>query len=182
VTQTPVRRSQVAAPAKPSREERASELYKKYGALIYSRCRRMLRDDAAAEDATQEVFIRVLRHIDAAPDEKSALPWLYRICTNFCLNHLRDRKRFVDAINFTRDEPIEDFEQVAIDRDLARRVLKQTNEKLSRPAVLHYVEGLKQEQVAKTLGVCRRTIIYRLGRFAEEAKRFATAAGDRVAA
>ena len=48
---------------------RVGVLYARFGPTIYARCRRMLKERAAAEDATQEVFLKVLRHIDAAPDE-----------------------------------------------------------------------------------------------------------------
>ncbi|MFI5376709.1 MAG: sigma factor, partial [Candidatus Rokuibacteriota bacterium] len=47
---------------------------------------------ASAEDATQETFVRVRRHLEKAPDAHEALLWIYRIATNYCLNELRDRK------------------------------------------------------------------------------------------
>src|SRR5258705_12700761 len=62
---------------------RVSRLYRKFGPAIYSRCRRLLKDDALAEDATQEVFVRVMRHIDSAPDDSAAPAWIYRISTNY---------------------------------------------------------------------------------------------------
>ena len=67
-------------------DARLAALYRKYGPAVYSRCRRILRDESLAEDATQEVFVRVLRHIDEAPDDEAALRWVYRIATNYCLD------------------------------------------------------------------------------------------------
>jgi DNA-directed RNA polymerase specialized sigma24 family protein len=52
----------------------------------------LLGDRAAAEDAIQETFLRVQRHLDRAPDAGEALIWVYRIATNYCLNEIRDRK------------------------------------------------------------------------------------------
>src|SRR5262245_12099271 len=71
---------------------RVTELYRSYGGIIYARCRKLLGDDSAAEDAAQETFIRVFRHLDRAPDERAALAWIYRIATNYCLNEIRDRR------------------------------------------------------------------------------------------
>ncbi|MHB8873339.1 MAG: RNA polymerase sigma factor [Myxococcaceae bacterium] len=155
-------------------ESRAAELYRKYGALIYARCRRMLRDSYAAEDATQEVFLRALKHLQSAPCEAAALPWLYRISSNYCLNKLRDEKRSVAALSaasFT--EGVEDFERAALHRDFARRVVMRSPERLRAPAILHYVDGLEQVQVAKALGICRRTVINRLARFTAQARKLA---------
>jgi len=153
-------------------EQRVAELYRKFGPAIYSRCRRLLRDDVAAEDATQEVFVRVMRHIESAPDETAALAWIYRISTNFCLNALRDRSRQAEPVAELPEAPSEHPETALLDRDLAMRLVMRVPEKLRAPAVLYYVDGLEQEQVAKTLGISRRTVINRLGEFADRARKF----------
>src|SRR6267378_1378915 len=74
-------------------EDRLTPLYRTYGPIIYARCMKLLGDRATAEDATQETFMRVHRHLDKAPDSTEALAWIYRIATNYCLNEIRDRKR-----------------------------------------------------------------------------------------
>src|SRR5439155_22989338 len=76
--------------AAPSSADRLVELYATYGAVVYARCRQVLGEAAAAEDITQDTFLRVHRHIDALPEADAVLPWLYRIATNLCLNALRD--------------------------------------------------------------------------------------------
>ncbi|MEW6431815.1 MAG: sigma-70 family RNA polymerase sigma factor [Myxococcota bacterium] len=157
-----------------------SSLYRKYGPAIYSRCRRLLRDDALAEDATQEVFVRVLRHIESAPDDAAALAWIYRISTNYCLNQIRDRSRQAeptapsDLPEASGDHP----EPELMDRDLAMKLVSRAPEKLRAAAVLYYVDGMEQEQVARTLGISRRTVINRLQEFTERSRKFLTREGD----
>jgi RNA polymerase sigma-70 factor (ECF subfamily) len=153
-------------------EPRVAELYRKFGPAIYSRCRRLLRDDVAAEDATQEVFMRVMRHIEAAPDEQAALAWIYRISTNYCLNALRDRSRQAEPVAELPEAPSEHPEAALLDRDLAMRLVMRVPEKLRAAAVLYYSDGLDQEQVAKTLGISRRTVINRLQDFVDRARKF----------
>ncbi len=158
---------------------RVSSLYRKYGPAIYSRCRRLLKDDALAEDATQEVFVRVLRHIETAPDDAEALGWIYRISTNYCLNQLRDRGRQAEP---TAPEELPDVEgdhpePELLDRDLALRLVSRAPEKLQAAAVLYYVDGLEQDQVAKTLGISRRTVINRLQEFMDRSRKFITREG-----
>jgi len=73
--------------------QRLAALYREYGPVIYWRCAKLLRDEVAAEDATQETFLRVCRHLDAAPDTDEALRWIWRIATNYCLSEVRNRQR-----------------------------------------------------------------------------------------
>jgi RNA polymerase sigma-70 factor (ECF subfamily) len=131
-----------------------------------------LKDASLAEDATQEIFVRVLRHIDSAPDDRVALAWIYRISTNYCLNRLRDSRN--DA------EPVEELPEVEgahpeaslMNRDLALRLVLRAPESLRAPAVLHYIDGMEQEKVAQMLGLSRRTVINRLAEFASRARKF----------
>jgi len=152
---------------------RVGALYRKFGPAIYSRCRRLLKDDALAEDATQEVFVRVLRHIETAPDDAAALAWIYRISTNYCLNQIRDRGRQAEPT--ASDELPElscDPEPEMLDRDLAMRLVARSPEKIRAAAVLYYIDGLEQAQVATTLGISRRTVINRLQEFVDRSKKF----------
>jgi RNA polymerase sigma-70 factor (ECF subfamily) len=147
-------------------------MYERFGPSIYSRCRRLLRDPVAAEDATQEVFLRVMRHIEAAPQESAALAWIYRISTNYCLNVLRDSSRHAEPVENVPEQRAEDFEEEVVTRDWAERLLGQTPAALRVPAELYHLKGMEQGKVAKALGVSRRTVLYRLGEFAERARRF----------
>jgi RNA polymerase sigma-70 factor (ECF subfamily) len=156
-------------------QDRFAELYRAYGPVIYSRCRRLLGEAAAAEDATQETFLRVLRHLETTPARDEALRWIYRIATNYCLNELRDQKK--------RPEPQESLpegldvgrpgEELLADRDLAARLVQRAPEKLRSVAWLHFVDGMEQAEVALVLGISRRTVINRLAEFTTNARKFA---------
>jgi RNA polymerase sigma-70 factor (ECF subfamily) len=160
--------------------ERVSTLYRKFGGAIFSRCRRLLKDDALAEDATQEVFVRVLKHIESAPDDATALAWIYRISTNYCLNSIRDRARQAEP---TAPEALPEGEGLSTeaalhDREAAMTLIRRAPAKLQDVAVLYYVDGLEQEQVASTLGISRRTVINRLQEFLDRSKKFVSRDGE----
>jgi RNA polymerase sigma-70 factor (ECF subfamily) len=156
-------------------EDWLAQLYRAYGPLIHARCRRLLGDRAAAEDATQETFLRVYRHLDQAPDAAEALRWIYRIATNYCLNELRDR-RLRPALWAELSEAPEtlgcDLEAALADRDLAARLVARAPEEVRDAAWLHHVDGLKQGEVARVLGVSRRTVVSRLALFTRNAEKF----------
>lgn len=118
--------------------------------------------------------MRVLRHIESAPDDATALAWIYRISTNYCLNQIRDRSRQAEP---TAPEELPEGDGVQsepdlIDRNTAMRLIERAPEKLQEVAVLYYVDGLEQEQIANTLGISRRTVINRLQEFLERSRKF----------
>jgi RNA polymerase sigma-70 factor (ECF subfamily) len=133
----------------------------------------MLADDATAEDATQEVFLRVAKHLRDAPTSVEALLWIYRIATNYCLNLLRDRKRRLSWGHYSADEvESDDGEDILANRDLARRVIARAPEHLRASAWLHHVDGMSHEEVGQVLGISRRTVINHLAEFDERARKF----------
>jgi RNA polymerase sigma-70 factor (ECF subfamily) len=152
-------------------DDRVTELYRAYGPVIYARCRRLLADGAAAEDATQETFMRVHRHLDKA-DSRQALAWIYRIATNYCLNELRNRKHRPEPSDVLGELASGDVERTLADRDLAARIVARAPEKLRVVAWLHYVDGLDQGEVARVLDISRRTVINRLAEFTDNARKF----------
>ncbi len=155
---------------------KVQELYERFGPAIYSRCRRLLRDPVAAEDATQEVFLRVLKHIDSMPGDPAALAWVYRISTNYCLNLIRDGQRRGEPVDVVPEQQVIDFEGSVLSKDFASRLMGDAPPELRTPVVLYHMKGMEQSQIARALGVSRRTVLYRLGEFAERARRFAARA------
>lgn len=122
--------------------------------------------------------MRVLRHIEAAPDDTAALAWVYRISTNYCLNQLRDRARQAEPVEQLPERAGDHPETLWHDKALALQLIERVPEYLQAPAVLYYLDGLEQEQVAKTLGISRRTVINRLQEFAERSKKFILQRGE----
>jgi RNA polymerase sigma-70 factor (ECF subfamily) len=152
--------------------DRLTTLYRQYGPYIYARCVRLLGDRSAAEDATQETFMRVHRHLDKAPDHAEALAWIYRIATNYCLNEIRDR-RLRPLADPDLPEPRGDNPAAALaDRDVVARIIARSPAKLRAPAWLHHVDGFDQGEVARVLGISRRTVLNRLAEFSTAARKF----------
>src|SRR3954462_9362287 len=69
------------------------ELIRATYADVYALCRRMLADPDEASDATQEVFVRVMRSVLGFRGESAFGTWLHRVTVNVCLTALRRRSR-----------------------------------------------------------------------------------------
>ena len=60
---------------------------------VHALCRRMLCDEADAEDATQETLLLAVRSLSRFDGRSSFGTWIYRIATNACIDELRRRRR-----------------------------------------------------------------------------------------
>jgi RNA polymerase sigma-70 factor (ECF subfamily) len=166
----------------PDGDRQVANLYRELGAAVYRRCLRLLGDRAAAEDATQEVFMKLLRDMARLQDRKTVLPWVYRVATNHCLNVRRDAARRGPAA------ASEDLDLVADrfgerpdaypERQLAQAVLSRFDEQTQAVAVGALVDGMEHEEIAKALGISTRSVSRKLGRFLENARRHLVTSGD----
>jgi RNA polymerase sigma-70 factor, ECF subfamily len=153
-----------------SRQARATELYREYGALVYRRCARLLKHPEAARDATQEVFAKLVRDLEKLEAREASLRWLYCVATNHCLNHLRDQRRHAE-------EGLEDALELtaaigggSFDRALVLGVLSHFDEATRAVAVAIYVDGMDYDEVAQALGVSKRTVSRKLTKFLATAR------------
>ncbi len=123
-----------------------------------------------AEDATQEVFLRVQQGIGAFEGESLLSTWIYRIATNVALNRLRRWRRkprpdSLDGVDLSssKADPVE----LACERE-ARRAFEAALATLAEDqravVVLRGVEGLSFEEIARALGIPKPTAESRMAR------------------
>ena len=143
----------------PEVEQDLHQLYSEYGRSILAHCARVLGDHASAEDATQEVFLRVRRCHGRLPAASEMRPWLFRVATNHCLNELRSRGVRARTPPQLLGAAPPDFEDTMAARNDAQRFLERLPPKARAIAWLTYVDGMLQQEVAETLGVSRRTVV-----------------------
>jgi RNA polymerase sigma factor (sigma-70 family) len=128
-------------------------LYTRYGPMVLRRCRSMLGgDEGEALDALQDTFVQVLRHRDRL-DARGPSSLLYCIATNVCLNRLRTlRSRSREGGG---DELLagiasaEDVESRAVAAGFLDRLFASERASTRTMAVLHYVDGMTLEEVAR---------------------------------
>jgi RNA polymerase sigma-70 factor (ECF subfamily) len=128
-------------------------LYERYGPMVLRRCQRLLGNEDEALDVAQDVFARLLKHRERLTARyPSSL--LYRMATNLCLNRLRDRRREPalpgDEVLW-RIARMEDMNASLVLEKLFGRHPESTR----TMAVLHYVDGMTLEEVARE---CRMSV------------------------
>jgi RNA polymerase sigma-70 factor (ECF subfamily) len=136
-------------------DERAfGALIARYQGRFYGVARRMLGNDADAQDAVQLALFHVHRKAGSYRSEWSGSTWLYRILTNVCIDLWRKRTRRAEdpeipiAVGFAPTG-----ERIDVDRALAKLPTE------ARAAlVLCYVEGLSYSEIATVRGVTVNTV------------------------
>lgn len=69
------------------------ELVQRYQNKVFAKAMNMLKNREDAEDATQEVFVKVFNALPAFQHNASFSTWLYTITVNTCLNHIDKKNR-----------------------------------------------------------------------------------------
>ena len=132
-----------------------AKYYETYGPLVWRRCRQILKDEDAAYDAMQEVFVRLVKKQDAL-DERYPSALLYRIATNICLNMIRDGRRLPDAME---DEVLVTIanhsgeEERLLVLDQLERIFGREPPDTRTMAVLHFMDGMTLEETAEAVGM-----------------------------
>jgi RNA polymerase sigma-70 factor, ECF subfamily len=142
------------------RRDQLGEMFRTHGPMVYRRARYILGNHADADDATQDVFLRAMNHLDEFDHKSSTSTWLYCITTNYCINMLRDKKRR-DKLLQEKVLPAEQLGRPRSPGEMVamRQLLAAAPEaSWSEAAVLVFIDGMSHQEAAEVLGVSRRTV------------------------
>lgn len=139
-----------------------SKLVQAHSGMVYRVALRMLGTQDA-QDASQEVWIRVWRNIKNFRGESAFSTWLYKIAVHACLSILR-KKQTQEAREFGEDTPYPpessggdaDPEAAALSaerRGEIQAALHHVRAEHRAALVLRYMEGLSYAEIAEVLGV-----------------------------
>jgi RNA polymerase sigma-70 factor, ECF subfamily len=140
--------------------EALAQLYSRYGALVHRRCRTLLGNETDANDALQETFMRVKRY--PPTDVAAWLPWLYGVASRVCFDQLAKQKRSRPTAGGVLGRLKELMGAVTPDSAEAKLCLGSELSKLDdtsrEMALLHWLDGMTQEEVALRTGFSRKTV------------------------
>ena len=154
-----------------------NKLVDKYHSRIYSLTYQMTSNREDAEDLTQEIFIKAFEALPRFKGRSSFYTWLYRIGINKTINYRKKRNRnrpiSIDALeqDITYDEVYAELDSK--DSPLRHIGLNELQVKLNEAmqklsfkhrtvVVMHDIEGIPHDEIAKIVGVSVGTIRSRL--------------------
>lgn len=151
--------------ARHADESAFAEIVRRHGPAVLGVCRRVLRDDHAAEDAFQATFLLLAKKAGSlfAPDRLAS--WLHGVAYRTALK-LRSRL----ARRSSRERPFDEAAYLTPDRPDSEigpaldAAIEQLPSKYRVPVVLCYLQGLTNAEAAAALGCPANTIATRLAR------------------
>ncbi len=148
-----------------------SKLYDRYAPKVFGKCLALLKDRAEAEDATQEIFIKVFSKLGSFDERSKFSTWLYSITYNLCIDRLRRKKKERELFSQESDDETKEVVEEVNDRELMEMELSRLKMVLERIPegdkmllLMKYLDGMQIKEIAEILGKTESAIKMRIKR------------------
>lgn len=154
-----------------------SELVRRYQRKIYALVYNMTSNREDAEDLVQDVFVKAYASLKNFKGDSSFYTWVYRIAVNRTINFLKQRNRraatsldnmdegverdpaYVELV--ARESPFRDATISELQKKL-NEALQTLSEKHRAVVVMHDIQGIPHDEIARMLGASQGTVRSRL--------------------
>jgi RNA polymerase sigma-70 factor (ECF subfamily) len=158
------------------------ELYHRYGQKMFSYFFRMLwKNKELAEDSTQELFMRLIKHAKSFEPGRSMSTWLYSIAHNLCKNEYRKQEVRTKYTAMNKNKPVlEEARNPDLQRfkEAVHHCTNELDEEKKSLFVLRFQEQLSVPQISGILnipeGTVKSRLFYLLKDMKEKLKQFET--------
>jgi len=146
------------------------QLMYRYSGAVYNLSYRMLGDAQDAEDAAQEIFLRVYTRLDSFDQARRFSTWLLSIASNYCIDRLRRRRWHwvtLDDAAFQVPSTLPGPERTALQHEkqqTVQRALQRLPEHYRLVTILRYWNDMSYDEIAQVTGLTESTIKTRLHR------------------
>lgn len=153
--------------------EQIEKYIKEYGKDVYSFCTYLTRNREDADDLYQQTFLVAIQK-EELDDDKNPKAYLVSIAANIWNNHKRKylwRKKKADIIywqsedmmNIADDEPSTLDTIVKMDeKEMVRKLVDKLPEKMKIVILMHYMENMSVDEIAKALKIPTGTVKSRM--------------------
>lgn len=155
-----------------------NEVYSRFEDMVYNLAYRLSGNREEAADLTQEIFLRVFRHLGSFGGRSTLKTWIFRIAVNHCRDRLSRWHPPTQPIGeepgdgvAVYPDPSRGPEELAVAADAKRRVeqaLTCLPQVFREVVVLRDIEGLSYEEIAEVLTVRIGTVRSRIARGREQ--------------
>ncbi len=128
------------------------EIYQEHNATMIRAASKMVDDSDVVSDIVQEVFIYLHEKLSEGKKILHMRSWLYKATFNKCVDHLRNRKSFVN-IESIKNVRIEQETRIGnYEKTILIRALNELEDK-EKILVVGYSEGLSYRELADLTGI-----------------------------
>jgi RNA polymerase sigma-70 factor (ECF subfamily) len=147
------------------------EIYDKHYQQVKRFIKITVKDEWAADDLTQETFLRVEKNMATLKNPKKLKPWIFRIAYNLCQDHFRNKIKFREKASLEETQEalvsIPKFEKILEQKQMGTCVQNQMDllpESQRTVIELFDVEGFSQKEIAEILDITIENVKVRLHR------------------
>ncbi|MCU0351837.1 MAG: RNA polymerase sigma factor [Flavobacterium sp.] len=149
-----------------NQKEQFNLIYQEHYPKVFRLCKGYFQGDTAlADDATQEVFIKIWEKLDTFRNEASISTWIYRITVNTCLLQLRKKKTKKEITTDTF--PILLSESYSEEKDVQLKKMYDCIQKLDETGkiiILMVLEGFEYDKISDVVGIKEESLRVRIHR------------------
>jgi len=154
------------------------ELYRRYSSKIFRRSISLVKDQAAAEDITHDIFMKILYSLSSFKGNSKVSTWIYAISYNFCIDYLRKTKK----ARFNQNE-YESYEGTQIDYVDSMEELQQIKSERLKDVMetvpiedkmillMKFQDGFSIKQIQEILNISESATKMRIKRAKEKVKK-----------
>lgn len=138
-------------------EELFDELYRRYASKIYGRCLSLLNDEVLAQDAVQEIFMKIILNLSKFGEKSKFSTWVYSITYNGCIDIIRKRKKRLlletpeETISEDFPEEVDDQFVLEVEVDRLKVILEKIDEDDKAVLLMKYLEEMSIKEMAEAL-------------------------------
>jgi len=136
-------------------------LYGRHAKEVYNSIHRLVSHTGESEDLLQESFIAAFQQIGKFEYRNTFAAWIKRIALNKAISHLRKKNWVlgeVEQLPETGEGERYDEEEFSFKVDAVKSAIAQLPNGYRTVVLLHLIEGLTQEEVAKMMGISHNTV------------------------
>ncbi|RJP68036.1 MAG: RNA polymerase sigma factor [Candidatus Abyssobacteria bacterium SURF_17] len=159
-----------------------SSMMREHQKAVFSLAYARLRNAHDAEDVTQDVFVEAFRQIRKLKDARHVLPWLFRVTSCRCKDHVRKvirrEKREADFAWMRSLNPLDDPTLEEQRRDALVKAVDGLPEKFRVVVMLKHFARLSYDDISKMTGLSKTTIDGRLRTAKKRLRKTLSAIGE----
>lgn len=151
-------------------------LYERYAGKIFSKCISMLRDEALAQDATQEIFTKIFLNLAKFNGKSKFSTWIYSITYNYCIDYIRRTKKQKDIVSEDIEnaadvvDDIPDNELLELEVEQLKKVLDELPPDDTVILLMKYQDDMSIKEIGDAINITESAVKMRLKRAKEKAR------------
>lgn len=133
-------------------------IYNRYSSKVYAKCISLLKNEAQARDATQEIFMKVFLNLSKFGQRSKFSTWVYSITYNYCIDFLRKQQKKQALFSEEMDNPpdladaeVPDYELLEMEVTTLKKVLDEIPAGDKAVLLMKYQDEMSIKEMASIL-------------------------------